>query len=224
VADDSKSIGSPTDALRWLAKAEDDLAVANIVADAPAGVNWAACFHAQKATEKALKAVLVAYGIDFPRSHALERLIALMPAEPASTFDFEAVAELTPSAIAGRYPEDNPSPDLPTTRRLIHAAKTMLQRPRPSLPASIRTRPPQNDRLGVQLLDERAARPHARPAIARRRKRASEDPRRPTGPHANMRPVVNPSFLNAHVDKSGPGRPASARAGFASVRNLLQRS
>lgn len=127
VADDSKSVGSPIEALRWLAKAEDDLAVANIVVDAPAGVNWAACFHAQQATEKALKAVLVAYGIDFPRSHALERLIALMPAEPASTFDFEAVAELTPWAVAGRYPEDIPSPDLPTTRRLIHAAKTVLQ-------------------------------------------------------------------------------------------------
>jgi HEPN domain len=73
-----------------------------------------------------VKAVLVAYGIDFPRSHALERLIALMPAEPASTFDFEAVAELSPWAVAGRYPEDIPSPDLPTTRRLIHAAKTVL--------------------------------------------------------------------------------------------------
>lgn len=126
MADENESVGSPTEALRWLAKAEDDLAVANIVVDSPSGVNWAACFHAQQATEKALKAVLVAYGIDFPRSHALERLIALMPAEPASTFDFEAVAELTPWAVAGRYPEDIPSPDLATTRRLIHAAKTVL--------------------------------------------------------------------------------------------------
>jgi hypothetical protein len=56
VADDSKSVGSPTEALRWLAKAGGDLAVANIVVDAPAAVNWAACFHAQQATEKALKA------------------------------------------------------------------------------------------------------------------------------------------------------------------------
>jgi hypothetical protein len=66
VTDESETVGSPTEALRWLAKAKDDLAVANIVFDAPTGVNWAACFHAQQATEKALKAVLVAYGIDFP--------------------------------------------------------------------------------------------------------------------------------------------------------------
>jgi HEPN domain-containing protein len=126
VADESESVGSPTEALRWLAKAKDDLAVANIVFDAPAGVNWAACFHAQQATEKALKAVLVAYGIDFPRSYALERLVVLMPPGPASAFDFEAVAELTPWAVAGRYPEDIPSPDQPTTRRLIDTAQTVL--------------------------------------------------------------------------------------------------
>jgi HEPN domain-containing protein len=126
VADDSGSVGSPADALRWLAKADDDLAVANIVVDSPAAVSWAACFHAQQATEKALKAVLVAYGIDFPRSHALERLVTLMPAGAASSFDYEAVAELTPWAVAGRYPEDIPSPDLPTTRRLIDAARTVL--------------------------------------------------------------------------------------------------
>jgi HEPN domain-containing protein len=126
VTDETETVGSPTEALRWLAKAKDDLAVANIVFDAPAGVNWAACFHAQQATEKALKAVLVAYGIDFPRSHALERLIALMPPEPANAFDFEAVAELTPWAVAGRYPEDIPSPDLTTTRRLIDTAQTVL--------------------------------------------------------------------------------------------------
>ncbi len=95
MGDDLEPTGSPTEARRWLAKANEDLAVADIVLHAPHGANWAACFHAQQATEKALKAVLVAYGIDFPRSHALERLLALIPASSASTFDFESVAELT---------------------------------------------------------------------------------------------------------------------------------
>lgn len=126
MGDDLEPTGSPTEARRWLVKANEDLAVADIVLDAPHGVNWAACFHAQQATEKALKAVLVAYGIDFPRSHALERLLALIPAGPANSFDFESVAELTPWAVAGRYPEDIPNPDKPTTRRLINAAKSVL--------------------------------------------------------------------------------------------------
>ena len=126
MGDDLEPTGSPSEARRWLAKANEDLTVADIVLNAPHGVNWAACFHAQQATEKALKAVLVAYGIDFPRSHALERLLALMPADSASNFDIESVAELTPWAVAGRYPEDIPNPDKLTTRRLIDAAQTVL--------------------------------------------------------------------------------------------------
>ena len=126
MGDDLQPIGSPTEASRWLAKANDDLTVAEIVLKAEHGVNWAACFHAQQATEKALKAVLVLYGIDFPRSHALERLLALVPSDPASAFDGESVAELTPWAVAGRYPEDIPNPDTATTRRLIAAAKTVI--------------------------------------------------------------------------------------------------
>lgn len=127
VGDDLEPTGSATEARRWLDKANDDLAVADIVLNAPQGVNWAACFHAQQATEKALKAVLVAYGIDFPRSHALERLLALIPAGPASTFDFESVAELTPWAVADRYPEEIPNPDKLATKRLIDSARTVIE-------------------------------------------------------------------------------------------------
>lgn len=61
-------------------------------------MSWAACFHAQQASEKSLKALLVAFGIDFPRSHALDRLLALLPTEVAIEFDAEAVAELAPCA------------------------------------------------------------------------------------------------------------------------------
>ncbi len=120
-------IGSQREADRWLAKANDDLAVASIVLRAQQGANWAACFHAQQATEKALKAVRVLYGIDFPRSHALARLLALLPANAQNTFDGESIAELTPWAIAGRYPEDIPNPGSDTTVRLIGSAKTVVQ-------------------------------------------------------------------------------------------------
>ncbi len=120
--------GSPEEARRWLAKAGDDLTVATVLLDRASGVNWAACFHAQQATEKALKALLVAFGIDFPRSHALERLLALLPAQAATEFDVDAVAELTPWAVAGRYPEDIPNPDFDTTRRLVESARTMFDR------------------------------------------------------------------------------------------------
>jgi HEPN domain-containing protein len=96
--------------------------VATVVVEAATGVNWAACFHAQQATEKALKALLVAFGIDFPRSHALERLLGLLPAHVAQQFDVDSVAELTPWAVAGRYPEDIPNPDDVTTQHLVDSA------------------------------------------------------------------------------------------------------
>jgi HEPN domain-containing protein len=128
VPDLPKSATSLEEAHRWLAKANDDLIVATVVLDRAIGVHWAACFHAQQATEKALKALLVAYGIDFPRSHALERLLSLLPTATAIEFDADAIEELTPWAVAGRYPEDIPNPDSVTTLRLVGSAGTAVDR------------------------------------------------------------------------------------------------
>ena len=47
-------------------QADEDLAVADLVLHSAIAVNWAACFHAQQAAEKAIKALLVLHGVDFP--------------------------------------------------------------------------------------------------------------------------------------------------------------
>ena len=52
--DDESIEPSAEEARRWLLKAKEDLAVAGLVLDSPIGVNWASCFHAQQAAEKAL--------------------------------------------------------------------------------------------------------------------------------------------------------------------------
>lgn len=57
----------------------------------------------------AIKASLGLKGIDFPRTHALARLAALLGAE-AQGFDRTMLVELDPWAVAGRYPEDLPEP------------------------------------------------------------------------------------------------------------------
>jgi HEPN domain-containing protein len=126
VADIPEPTGSLLEARRWLAKAHGDLTVASLVLESAAGVNWAACFHAQQATEKSIKALPVATATDFPRSHVLDRLLALLSPAIADEFDLTALAELTPWAVAGRYPEDSANPDLDTTRRLIQAAAAAL--------------------------------------------------------------------------------------------------
>ena len=63
-----------------------------------------ACYHAQQATEKTLKAALVAARIDPPRTHDLNQLRDLLPEEwrlPGSSDDLQL---LTGWAAKSRYP------------------------------------------------------------------------------------------------------------------------
>ena len=68
----------------WLTKARSDLATGNLVADGD-GPYDTACFHAQQAMEKALKALLALHEQPIPRTHNLEELqqlclqIVMMP-------------------------------------------------------------------------------------------------------------------------------------------------
>jgi HEPN domain-containing protein len=127
VADTPQVSGSTVEAERWLSKARDDLAVAEVVLLHQIGASWAACFHAQQAAEKALNAVLVAAGIDFPRSHALERLHALLPADASARFSVHTLSTLSPWAVVGRYPEDIPNPSQEDSRQLVNDAMACVQ-------------------------------------------------------------------------------------------------
>jgi HEPN domain-containing protein len=117
---------SAGEAARWLAKSVDDLAVAELVLASPVGVNWAACFHAQQAAEKALKAMLAKLGIDFPRTHVLERIADLLPPDVAARFDRQALIGLSPWAVVGRYPEDVAEPTDDETAALVGAARAVV--------------------------------------------------------------------------------------------------
>lgn len=97
----------------------------DLIIQSGTGPSWAACFHAQQAAEKAIKALLVLHGIDFPKSHALTTLAMLLPTEVQLHLDFDSIAELTPWAVAGRYPEDTADPDPATTSRLAATATTI---------------------------------------------------------------------------------------------------
>ena len=63
------------------------------------------CFHAQQAVEKALKAVLVSRGIDFPLTHDLENLLEILRESGAEVPEqLDEIGELTPYAVETRYP------------------------------------------------------------------------------------------------------------------------
>jgi HEPN domain-containing protein len=118
---------SAEEAIAWLGKAREDLAVAELIRASPLGVNWAVCFHAQQAAEKALKALLVLLGVDFPRTHTLELLADLVPDEPRRQLDRPALVDLTPWAVAGRYPEDIENPPEDEAAVAVATAKTVIE-------------------------------------------------------------------------------------------------
>ena len=61
-------------------------------------------FHAQQATEKALKAWLAFLEVDYPRIHDLDELLSLVQDhDPDAGGRFSGLTELTPFAVQFRY-------------------------------------------------------------------------------------------------------------------------
>jgi len=88
----------------WLGEAEFDLDTADLVQERHPNV---ACFHAQQAAEKALKAYLVAVCGDQPQSHVAEHLLsALRAVEIVPPLDVrDAAIALDRYYIPARYPD-----------------------------------------------------------------------------------------------------------------------
>lgn len=87
----------------WLRYAQSDLELAR--SSPPAEVLLEAlCFHVQQAAEKALKAVLVARSIPFPRTHSIGILLELLPRDLSKPREVEDAVSLTDYAVMSRYP------------------------------------------------------------------------------------------------------------------------
>ena len=97
-----------SDPHEWLRFAHDDLAAARLLltdAELPARM---ACFHAQQAAEKALKASLVQAAIQFRKTHDLAVLVALQPEPVRSEVSNLDLQRLQQWAVDARYPADLP--------------------------------------------------------------------------------------------------------------------
>lgn len=95
------------EAQRWLRFAQDDVRGAERILDDSEGIPRHACWLAQQGAEKALKAMLVGYGVIFPRTHDLEVLLNLLPvgAEQVRSSGADLNA-LSAWATEARYPGD----------------------------------------------------------------------------------------------------------------------
>jgi HEPN domain-containing protein/predicted nucleotidyltransferase len=96
------------DAATWLRYAEEDLMTAQRMVE---GRGWApriACFHAQQAAEKALKAVLVVQDIPLQDTQNLELLRDLVPDALRASRIEGNLNRLSEWAIVARYPGAQP--------------------------------------------------------------------------------------------------------------------
>ena len=116
------------EARRWLRFADDDLASARLHVATPRILPNQACYHAQQAVEKALKAVLMVRGIRFPKSHDLVALAALLPAADAGLIDHVDLPALTAWVVAARYPTDLPEATESAATSAIAGAATICER------------------------------------------------------------------------------------------------
>jgi HEPN domain-containing protein len=117
--------------LAWLAKAQTDLTMADLAMSVGADpMPDQACFHAQQAAEKALKALLVADGRMVPRTHNLIVLVDVLgEREPLSEEFVRQCGILTLYGVSARYP-DFTEPDSTEAVAAIAFAQNVVARVR----------------------------------------------------------------------------------------------
>jgi HEPN domain-containing protein len=95
----------PSSPAEWMENARSDMRFAVIGMEETGILPHHICFHAQQAAEKALKAVLVFYKVDFPPIHDIQQLLRLLEkADIAIPADVQNAGILTPYAVETRYP------------------------------------------------------------------------------------------------------------------------
>ena len=110
----------------WLRYAESDLEIARIPQTSHILLEGL-CFHAQQATERALKAVLVSHAISFPRTHNITILLDLFPQDIVLPSEVEAAASLTDYAILTRYPGNLEPVTEEEYREAVHLAEAVVE-------------------------------------------------------------------------------------------------
>jgi len=124
----------------WVVKAENDLKTAvhtlEMGKECPPDV---VCFHAQQCVEKYLKAFLVLEGIYFPKTHAIEDLVSLIPGAARPKLAKKVQERLTDYATVTRYPGDYEPIKLAEARRAVQIARRVRSDVRKRLPKSARS-------------------------------------------------------------------------------------
>lgn len=119
----------------WVQRAQNDLRNAEhtltLVDDCPFDT---VCFHAQQCAEKYLKALLLARGVRFPRTHDLIELVLLLPEADRSEVSKTGLRTLNPYVNEGRYPETEEPLDRSDAESAVAIARGVRDAVRALLP------------------------------------------------------------------------------------------
>jgi HEPN domain-containing protein len=111
---------------RWLRYAREDLTAAEGYPSQSTLSARHACFLAQQAAEKAIKAVLVYLRAEVPRIHDLDALRNLVPKEWPFTDEFPNLSRLSSWAVTARYPDLAPEATDADAKRANAEARAVL--------------------------------------------------------------------------------------------------
>lgn len=121
----------------WVTKAESDLrAAVYLLEPREERPTDAVCFHAQQCAEKYVKAILVFRATDFPKTHDIEKLTALLPVALRPRLTHEEQRRFTGYATAPRYPGSDEIP-LAEAKRAVAMARRVRREIRRALPRAI---------------------------------------------------------------------------------------
>ena len=113
------------EASRWLDYAREDIETAEAL-EREGGISRHVCWLSQQGAEKALKSILVAESVDFPRTHDLDALRNLIPARWKITAAFPDLAELSEWAVESRYPGNWPEATDQDSASAVDQARDLL--------------------------------------------------------------------------------------------------
>jgi HEPN domain-containing protein len=120
---------------RWVEKAEHDLVnAANTLKLGRKCPTDTVSFHAHQCVEKYLKGLLVWRGIDFPKTHNLVTLMALLPTKDRPDLSPDEQLLLTRYATVTRYPGDYDPITLTEARQAVKIARRVRKQIRARLP------------------------------------------------------------------------------------------
>ena len=113
---------------KWILFAESDLAIAKAGKHSKEILYETLCFHCQQVSEKSIKAVLVFYSIDFPKTHDIEFLLKFLKKKQIAIPKLvEESKVLSQYAVMSRYPGEEMEVDKKEYKKVLKISSIVLK-------------------------------------------------------------------------------------------------